>query len=103
MKKTVEGKTYNTATAKLIGEWRNTLTVRNSNWCHEILFQTTEEEYFIWGCGGSLSAYRSGNSRSPGSKADITPLSRQEAKEWAQAHIKHELYVKEFGGNGQVA
>lgn len=103
MKRIVDGIVYNTATAQLIGEWRNTLDIQNSNWCHEMLFLNSDGAYFLWGCGGSLSPYNFCNNTIRGSKADITPLSIQKAKVWAKEHLRYEVYIKEFEKHECVA
>lgn len=103
MKRNYDGKTYNTATARLVGEWRNTLDAQNSNWCHEMLFQTAEGEYFLWGCGGSLSPYKFSGTVIRGARAEITPMALQDAKGWARKRLKHAAYIKEFGKYDQVA
>ena len=80
MKRSIDGITYNTTTAQLIGEWRNTLDVKNTDWCHEMLFKTSDGLYFLWGCGGALSPYKITKNTHSLSKAEITPFSLQKAK-----------------------
>lgn len=103
MKKTVDGTTYNTTTAKLVGEWRNTLDIQKANWCHEMLFKTNNGAYFLWGCGGALSPYKFVSYAVRGSKAEITPLNLEKAKAWAKEHLRYEIYCKEFRKYEKVA
>ncbi|SHI16452.1 hypothetical protein SAMN02745823_02932 [Sporobacter termitidis DSM 10068] len=103
MRKIVNGKTYNTTAARLVGEWRSMSSARNSDWCHEMLFQTDGGEYFLWGCGGTLSAYKTAGAVTRSSRAGITPLSLEKAMAWARVHLKHATYIKEFRKYEQVA
>lgn len=103
MRRIIEGITYNTATAVLIGEWRNTLDIKDAKWCHEILFKTQEGRYFIWGCGGTRSPYKFVNNPNHSSRTEITPLGVHEAMIWAKKHLMLSIYIKEFGQTEDVA
>ena len=56
MKKIIEGKTYNTETALLLGDWQN-LWKGDYHYCREELYRTRKGTYFIYGEGGALSCY----------------------------------------------
>ena len=82
MKKIVDGKVYNTQTAKLIGEWDNGYSYSDFNWACEILYQTKKGQYFLYGEGGPMSSYAEwcGNSASGGEEIQL--LSEAQALDW---------------------
>lgn len=98
MKKIIDGKVYNTQTAKLIGEWDNGYSSADFNWACEILYQTQKGQYFLYGEGGPMSQHAtwSGNSASEGS--NIRLLTNEEALEWcADRGIDPDLVTELFG------
>ena len=48
MKKIIEGKTYNTETALLLGDWQN-LWKGDYHYCREELYRTKKGTYFLYG------------------------------------------------------
>lgn len=99
MKKVINGKMYNTDTAKEIKSWiRNP----NSSWSdftylQETLYQKKTGEYFLHGCGGARTQYRnvcSDGSVSAGEK--IIPLSDENAKIWLNEEWKDILEYDEI-------
>ena len=95
MKKVIDGKLYNTETAKELGHDGG--GDRFSRW-HEELYQKRTGEFFIYGEGGPMTRYAvsiSDNSWSGGSK--IIPLSVGKAREWAEEHLDAEEYAEIFG------
>lgn len=96
MKKVIDGKMYNTETAKKIAEWNNGLSCTDFYYCCEALYLTKSAAYFIHGEGGGNSRYGEwhGNSGGPGSQ--IVPLTRQEAMEWAEK-LTGDEYASIFG------
>lgn len=98
MKKIINGKVYDTETAKVVGGWDNGLGRRDFGNVVEILYRKRTGEYFIHGEGGPASKYSvscGNNSWSGGEK--IIPLSYQTAKEWAEEHLSCDEYELEFG------
>lgn len=97
---TFEGKrrSYDTDTAKLLGEGGNGLSVRDFSHVREALYVTKVGAYFIHGEGGPMSKYSvqtDTNSWSGGSR--ITPITLDQAKEWAEKNMTGEEYIDAFG------
>ena len=83
MKKIINGKMYNTETAKEIGSWNN---------------GRYRSDFYYVGEGGAASRYAErcgGNSTCFGE--DIIPLSSQDAKEWVERKLDADAYVELFG------
>lgn len=98
MKKIINGKVYDTSTAKELGSWENTPDVRDYSRFEETLYQKRTGEFFIYGCGGPASRYAVStgqNSWSGGFK--ITPISWDTAREWAEKHLDSDDYEAIFG------
>ena len=53
MKKIINGKVYDTASAKLVGEWDNGRYGRDFGRCAEELYQKRTGEFFLHGSGGA--------------------------------------------------
>lgn len=96
MKKIIEGKTYNTETALLLGDWQN-LWKGDYHYFREELYRTKKGTYFIYGEGGALSCYaRYYNGTATGGEA-FQILSEEGAREWAEKKLSAEEYCKIFG------
>ena len=98
MRKIIDGRTYNTETSKEIGVWSNGCSRRDFGFCREALYKNTKGAYFIYGEGGPMSKYsKSAGQNSWTGGEDITPLSVEEARKWAEEHLEPEEYEAEFG------
>lgn len=98
MKKIINGKKYDTDTAKELASDGNGLGYRDFRNVHEALYIKRTGEYFLYGCGGAMSKYAHAiddNSWSGGEK--IVPLTEAEAREWAETHIDADEYEAIFG------
>jgi hypothetical protein len=98
MKKIINGRSYNTDTARKVGSWSNNLGAGDFNYCSEILYQKRTGEYFLFGCGGAMTIYNStaeGGGITGGS--EIIPFSESQAKEWAMSKLSNEEYLELFG------
>lgn len=98
MKKIINGKMYNTETAKELGSWANSGGWRDFSHMEETLYQKRTGEFFLYGEGGPMTKYAvsSGqNTWSGGSK--IIPLTWDSAKEWAEKHLDADEYEAIFG------
>ena len=97
MKKIINGKKYDTATAKEIVSYSNGLSPRDFGfWC-EVLYQKRTGEFFLNGYGGPASKYSDycGNWYTSGEK--IIPFSVAEARIWMERHASVEEYESVFG------
>ena len=97
MRKIINGRTYNTATSKQIGEWWNGHNTNDFQYCCETLYKNTKGAYFLHGEGGALSRYAVSNGNNTSGGEQITPLTKDEATEWAEERLEAEEYESEFG------
>lgn len=98
MKKIINGKLYNTDTARLVGEWSNAGGWQDLGHLEETLYQKKTGEFFLHGEGGPASKYaeQTGqNSWTGGEK--IIPLSYETARQWAEDHLTADQYQAVFG------
>ena len=95
MKKIINGKRYDTGTAKLIGETQYS-NRGDFNFWEEELYQKRTGEFFLY-CGGggnSKHGHWEGNTGGWGEK--IKPLTIEEAQEWAEEYLDGETYEEIF-------
>ena len=97
MKKIINGRRYDTDTAKILGSagyshpgdfnyWRETLYVKKTG------------EFFLHGFGGPLSKYaRSIALNEWTGGEEIIPLSLEEAQKWTEENLEAEEYEEIFG------
>lgn len=98
MKRIINGKMYNTETAKYIACFDNGLHHNDFSYYYEELYRKKTGEFFLYGEGGAASPYCEylpGNTRAYGE--NIIPLNLYEAKEWAENHLSVERYIEVFG------
>ena len=97
MKQYIQHKSYDTATASPIGSYEYGAAADLDHRC-ETLYRKRTGEYFLHGEGGAMSRYAvmsGANSWSGGEK--ISPLTADQAREWAQEHLDTATYDSEFG------
>lgn len=98
MRKIINGKKYDTETAKELGRRFSGESYRDFSHIEEILYRKRTGEFFLYGSGGPASRYavRTGqNSWSGGSK--LIPLSTQEARDWAEQYLTPDDFEAVFG------
>ena len=96
MKKIINGRLYDTETAKLIGTWRNGLGSSDFCYCAEDLYQKKTGEYFLHGSGGALSAYGKLCGTDWCYGQNVIPMTEKEVKAWAEEHLTAEEYMELF-------
>lgn len=97
MKKIINGRIYDTASAECVGEWGEKLNL-HFEFCTEDLYRKRTGEFFLHGQGGAMSKYAvdlGGGSWKGGEK--IIPLTYEEAQKWAEDHLTEDEYEKLFG------
>lgn len=94
MKQIVGGKLYDTETAQEIGSWWNGYSTSDFHYCEEALYLTSKGNFFLAGEGGAYSRYAQSHGNATGGGEAITPLSREEAFQWAQEHLEPEDYAE---------
>ena len=98
MKKIINGKLYDTATAKQIGINSHGDGPRDFRYFCETLYRKRTGEYFLYGEGGPMSRYAEScgqNQWSGGEK--IIPLDYAAATKWAEENMDADDYQAEFG------
>ena len=97
MKRIINGKMYDTNTAKFLGSDSYSNGRDFHNWSEE-LYQKRTGEFFLYGEGGPMSRYaRSCGDNSWSGGEDIIPLSVGKAREWAEEHLSADEYGEIFG------
>jgi hypothetical protein len=98
MKKIINGKMYNTETARKLAEWWNHIPPNDFNFKVETLYIKCTGEYFIHGEGGAMTEYshRCSDGSWAGGEA-IKPITEAEALHWAEEKIPVDEYIKLFG------
>lgn len=96
MQRISEGLRYNTATATAIGEWWNGLSRNDFGFCEESLYRTPKGNYFLSGEGGARSRWSRRVENGSCGGSGISPLSKNEAFDWAQTHLRLDEVEKEF-------
>lgn len=97
MKKIINGKRYDTTTAKEIGCDRYS-NPRDFHFWEETLYQKKTGEFFLFGEGGAASKYAEScgqNEWCGGCK--IIPLTFETARKWAEEHLEADEYEAAFG------
>lgn len=97
MKKIINNKVYDTATARKVGYWGNGLGCRDFGWKEETLYRKKTGEFFLHGEGGPATNYaeRIDNAWSSGER--IMPMSFAEARAWAEEHLDGDEFEEIFG------
>lgn len=98
MKKIINGKLYNTETAKSLGCHSNGRTWRDHTYCCETLYIKRTGEYFLHGEGGAASRYAVSCGQNTWSGGEtIEPLTYENAKNWAEKNLDADEYIAIFG------
>lgn len=101
MKKIINGKVYDTDTARKVGAWSSDHYANDFAWYMEELYQKRTGEYFIYGEGNAASPYRQRCYDMWGAGKGITPIGYDEARRWAEEHLEADEYIAEFGDPGE--
>lgn len=98
MRKIINNKVYDTATATWIGSSDNGHEYNDLAYSGETLYRKRTWEYFLHGEGGPMTSYavRTGSNSWIGSER-ITPISYAAARQWAEDHLSADAYEAEFG------
>lgn len=104
MKKVINGKRYNTETAKSVAWWTNNKSYTDFGWCEEELFQKRTGEFFLYGQGGASTIY----SRQTGENSwmageEIIPVSEKRAKLWVANRLGEDKIDVIFGKTYYIA
>lgn len=97
MKKIINGKVYDTETAKRVGRWYNGHYTSDFAYCSEDLYRKKTGEFFLHGEGGAMSRYASHSGNSSGWGEQIEPLTYKQAQKWAEENLDGSEYCAIFG------
>lgn len=96
MRKVINGKKYDTNTAKWIG-WYSHLPASDFRHVSETLYRKRTGEFFLHGSGGPMTDYRKRCQDGSWIGDDkIVPMTHDEAKEWAKEHLDLDVYWENF-------
>ena len=98
MHRTIANKTYDTTTAKALGNWQKGYASERG-YISETLYLKKNGEYFLHGEGGPRSRYAqrvAPNTWGYGER--ILPLSNDEAHAWAENHLNEPIFEGIFSG-----
>lgn len=98
MKKIINGKVYDTNTAKELGSWSNMADYGDFSQFSEALYRKKTGEFFLHGEGGPMTKYavaEGSNSWRGGER--IMPMNFSEARAWAEKHLDGDDYEEIFG------
>ncbi len=98
MKRIINGRLYDTGTAKEIGCYDNGYGVGDFQHYYEALYRKKTGEFFLYGSGGAMTRYsvECGNRCWSGGE-DIIPYTEEEAMACAEEHLDAEIYMEVFG------
>lgn len=97
MKKIINGRLYNTETAKKLAEYQSSCPCSDFEYFEETLYQKRTGEYFLAGRGNALSKYSEVYAGASHSGERITPISYAQAQQWAESRLDADTYIKLFG------
>lgn len=97
MKKIIDGRLYNTETAKLVGDCDLDVAANDFSWYGEELYRKKTGEYFIFGEGNAASRYAEHAYGMWQAGKAIIPLTFEQARDWAEEHLTADEYAAEFG------
>lgn len=97
MRKIIEGKMYDTDTAKCCGRY-SFGEFGDFHYVREELYQKKTGEFFLHGEGSLVSRYHKLDERNMWVGGEnIVPLWDDDAKEWAEKHLDVDEYIEIFG------
>lgn len=98
MKRIINGRVYDTATAKKLAV-HEVGSPEHASWYKETLYQKRTNELFLHGVGNPASPYGvSHPNSSVGTPAEnIKPLTWSDADDWGEANLEPKIYEKIFG------
>ena len=84
MKAIIEGKRYDTETAREIASYSNGLGGGDFRNIEETLYRTKNGAFFLAGSGGAMTKYAEGNGNTTWGSSKIIPLSDADALSWLE-------------------
>lgn len=97
MKRIINGRLYDTDTAKEIGCYENGYGAGDFRYYYECLYRKKTGEYFLYGSGGPMSKYSESFGNTTSGISEIIPYTEEEAMKWAVRHLDVDTYMEVFG------
>lgn len=97
MKKIINGKLYDTATARKIGSHSASCSTSDFSYFSETLYRKRTGEFFLFGEGNAMSRYAKPCSDGWSGGEAIKPLHYEAARKWAEDHLSADEYAEIFG------
>lgn len=97
MKKIINGRKYNTETARELASWDNGYIGSDFSFIVEVLYKKKTGEYFLYGFGGPMSKYAESCGANLTWGSEIIPMNEIEAKRWSEKKLSCEKYEELFG------
>jgi hypothetical protein len=97
MKKIINGKKYDTETAKELARRDNGFGCSEFDYVEETLYRKRTGEFFLYGTGGAASRYSTHCGNMWYGDERIMPLTEEEAKEWCEEYLDGDEYEGIFG------
>lgn len=97
MKKIINGKKYDTETAKEMGYFMAGCNRGSFYFYEETLYKKKTGEWFLYGDGNACSKYSACDDGQSWGTSEIIPLTEDEAKKWAERHLTGDEYETCFG------
>lgn len=102
MKTKINRKTYDTEVAKALAIYINNQPLGSVFRFSEILYVTSDGEYFIHGRGGAMTQYaKRYKNRSNVSGEAIVPMTVNQAKDWTRRFCARVIYSEIFGEDAE--
>lgn len=96
MKKIINGRKYDTDTAKLVGTYWNGEV--GFGYVREMLYRKKTGEFFLNGYGGPQTKYRKACGNNCWCEGEtIIPMTEAEAKNWGEKSLESDEYEAIFG------
>lgn len=96
MKKSINGKVYNTETADFIGEYSNNLGRRDFRYRIEGLYKTHKGAFFLHGEGGAMTEWGRSCADLRCEGESIRVLTPEEALDWCEQNLNLKDYESHF-------
>lgn len=98
MKKIINGRRYDTDSARMVTYDRSDVGRRDFRWWEETLYRKQTGEFFLHGEGGPASKYAHAVGMNEWTEGErLMPMSFDEAKAWCEEHMTADEYETLFG------
>lgn len=102
MKKVINGKLYDTTTAKRLAFATANCSCSDFGYWEEELYRKKTGEYFLYGSGGAMTKYaKVVETNNWCSGEEVIPMTYQMARKWAEENLESNEYIRLFGDPGE--